>query len=131
QLPRVIRQMKKRIDTEATPDEQNTLWSTTFFLMGVRYPADVIAQALHGVHGMRESTTYMATLAGEARKILLRQGRKRFGPISNQNSAAIAAITDVDELEDLCERVLDVSTWEELLAAPQPNGGRKKKASGH
>jgi hypothetical protein len=76
---------------------------------------------------MEESTTYQAIIAkgraegrvegqaAEARKILLRQGTKRFGSPDARTRSAIEAIADVDRLEQLTERLLDVSSWDELL----------------
>ena len=52
----------------------------------------------------------------EARAILLRQGRKRFGPPSPEIEATLAEITAIERLEALSERLLDVESWEELLA---------------
>jgi hypothetical protein len=34
-----------------------------------------------------------------------------------QDSAEIAGLTDLERLDQLLERMLDVSTWDELLAA--------------
>lgn len=69
---------------------------------------------------MEESTTYQAIIArgrtDEAKKILLRQGGKRFGPADARMRTAINAIADVERLEQLTERLLDVSSWDELLA---------------
>ena len=71
---------------------------------------------------MEESTTYQAIITrgriDEARKILLRQGSKRFAPADARARAAVEAITDIDRLEKLTERLLDVSSWDELLATP-------------
>ena len=53
----------------------------------------------------------------EARAILLRQGTIRFGPPAPQTQAAIEAITAIERLELLSERLLDVESWDELLAA--------------
>lgn len=72
---------------------------------------------------MKESTTYMAILEEgreegreEAMKdILFRQGRKRFGPPTETVQSKIDAIHDVNQLQDLAERLLDSSSWEELL----------------
>jgi hypothetical protein len=127
-LPEVVRQMRGRIEAEATPDERATLWSATYFLMGLRYPSDLAARFLQGVQGMKDSTTYQATLAEGARKLVLRQGRKRFGPPGREITAALESITDVEQLERLGERLLDVTTWEDLLGQPGPRrqGGRKK-----
>lgn len=69
---------------------------------------------------MRESSTYQAILEeGQAEGIqraLLLQGRKRFGPPDAATQEAVRAITDVARLEKMSERLLDVSTWQDLLA---------------
>lgn len=65
---------------------------------------------------MRESTTYQAILAEEARAILFRQGTKRFGPPSTETRAAIEAVTEIERLEALADRLLDVESWDDLLA---------------
>jgi predicted transposase YdaD len=51
-----------------------------------------------------------------ARADLLRLGRKRFGSPGDAVSAEISKIDDPDRLSALLERVLDVSSWDELLA---------------
>jgi hypothetical protein len=78
---------------------------------------------------MRESVTYRAIVAEEAKKILMLQGRKRFGPPNARTNAALERIKGLDRLERLTERLSDVSSWEELLAAPprrRRNGNRQK-----
>jgi hypothetical protein len=51
------------------------------------------------------------------RDSLLRLGRKRFGsPPSAEQEAALTAITDLPQLGALTEKLLDVNTWDELLA---------------
>jgi hypothetical protein len=50
------------------------------------------------------------------RDSLLRQGRKKFGSPSAEQEAVLAAIADVPRLEALAEKLLDVNTWDELLA---------------
>ena len=79
---------------------------------------------------MRESVTYQAILEeGEAKgraegvkRALLRVGQKRFGPPDAVILAAIKAITDPEHVEALVERVLDVSSWDELLVPPGSAG---------
>ncbi|HZO86692.1 MAG TPA: hypothetical protein VFB38_00030 [Chthonomonadaceae bacterium] len=82
---------------------------------------------------MEESATYQAILAKgraaglqegrtegaleTARTILLHLGGKRFGPPNASTQAAIDAITSPEKLEQLTERILDVESWSELLAA--------------
>ena len=56
--------------------------------------------------------------ARRSRAILLRLGRKRFGAPHARTVAALEAITDLAQLEELNERLLDASSWEELLPAP-------------
>ena len=52
------------------------------------------------------------------RKTVLRLGKKKFGPAPGGVEAAITAITDGDQMEQLAERVLDATSWEDLLASP-------------
>lgn len=53
-----------------------------------------------------------------ARSVIQRLGRKKFGPPTPAQEAAVAAITDLARLEALSEKLLDVTTWDELLANP-------------
>jgi hypothetical protein len=53
--------------------------------------------------------------AEEVRKILLRQGRQRFGEPGEPMSAALAALTDLERLERMADRILQASGWQELL----------------
>ena len=79
-----------------------------------------------GINGIEESSVYQDIFGkGEAngqvkaeRATLLRLGRKRFGPPSETDEATINALTDLDRLNALLDRVLDVSTWDELLESP-------------
>jgi hypothetical protein len=80
---------------------------------------------------MKESSGYQLILAegeakgraegeakgrsAEAKAILLRLGRKRFGDPDTATVAALEAITDLAYLESLSDRVLDVGSWQELL----------------
>jgi predicted transposase YdaD len=76
---------------------------------------------------MKESTTYQAILREgkaegkaegrleEAKRILLRQGRKRFGHPKAAVKSKIDAIADLAQLERLSDRVLDANSWDELI----------------
>jgi hypothetical protein len=78
---------------------------------------------------MKESSTYQAILAEEARKILLNLGTRQFGPPDDATRATLEAVSRPNRLERLVERVSEVSSWAELLATPRPqrrNGRRKK-----
>jgi hypothetical protein len=120
QLPSVIARMKQRFDREAVPPGQAAeLWSAAYILMGLRYEKAMIQTLLQGVITMKESVTYQAIIeegeAKEARKILLLQGRRRFGEPAPAVAAALEAMTDVQKLEDLTVRLLDTASWQELL----------------
>lgn len=123
ELPAVIRRMDERIEREATPSEAKDLRAAALILTGLRHPQETLRALFQGVRGMRESSAYQMILeegetvgrAKEAKKILLRQGRKRFGEHDPSVIARIEAITDLDQVETLIDRLLDVSSWEELL----------------
>ena len=65
---------------------------------------------------MRESSTYQAILSEEARKLLLRLGTRRFGTPDLLTQTVLDEITSVERLEQIVDRLLDVSGWDELLA---------------
>jgi hypothetical protein len=77
---------------------------------------------------MRESSTIQAFIeegrrkglgegkAGEARRIILRLGRKRLGAVDETVEAKLNEIVDLEQLEALTERIDQVSSWDELLA---------------
>jgi hypothetical protein len=55
----------------------------------------------------------------EVLAVLFRMGRKKFGRApTKKQQAELTGITDLPRLEALTERLLDVDTWAELLAAP-------------
>jgi hypothetical protein len=92
---------------------------------------------------MKESVTYQAILeegaaigeargkAEEARKILLLQGRARFGDPPPEVRAALDSMSDVRKLEELTVRLLQAASWQELLAlkgSARRARGRGKKS---
>jgi predicted transposase YdaD len=126
ELPTVIHVMQERLDREATKNQAETLWTATYILMGLKYSDELIDRLLEGVQNMKESVTYQKILregraegrTEEAKRILKRQGSKRFGKPEPLIEAAIDAIADLDRLEQLSDRVLEVTGWAELLAQP-------------
>ena len=60
----------------------------------------------------------------EARRILLRPGPRRFGPPDPGRSRRSSRRTPVERIEGLIERLLEVSSWEELLARPRTGSDR-------
>jgi HEAT repeat protein len=135
QLPAVIAQMKQRLDREATPSQAAQLWWAAGALMGLRYDDALIQTLLQGVTAMEESVFYQAVIRKgkieEARKILLLQGRSRFGEPPPEAVAALDALTDVSRLEELGVRLLQATSWQELLGlnGPSPRRRGRKKTS--
>jgi predicted transposase YdaD len=139
QVPRVLVAISARLEQEASAEQASTLWNATRILMGLRYEeeqVDAIIEGvtamLFGIRGIEESSVYQGILRkgeakgraegraeGEAegiRKALFIHGRKKLGPPDEETAARIAEIHDLDRLERLLERILDVSSWDELLA---------------
>jgi predicted transposase YdaD len=118
--------MRQRLDREATKSQAGMLWAATYVLMGLAYPDELIERLVEGVQGMKESVTYQKILregrvegrVEEARRILRRQGTRRFGTPDAPIDDALDAIADLERLEQLSDRILDVKTWDELLAQP-------------
>jgi hypothetical protein len=74
--------------------------------------AEVFAEGYVGVY----AESYAGGRIQSARALLLRHGTKKLGPPDERIEVEIAAIGDVDRLHDLIDRVLDASTWADLLA---------------
>jgi hypothetical protein len=128
QIPGVLLAISDRLAQETTSEQAAIFWNATRILMGLRYEEEQVdtifegvSTMLFGIRGIEESSVYQGILrrgrVEDAREVLLRHGRKKFGPPDPQTEATLATITDLGRLHDLIDRVLDVSTWEELLAA--------------
>jgi predicted transposase YdaD len=120
-LPEVLRVIDERLRQEAPPPRAAKIWAATFVLMGLRYPAELSEALFQGVMTMEESTTYQLIVKRgriqEARTLLLRLGRTKFGvPADASMTAALERITDLEHLETLGERLLHVSSWQDLLS---------------
>jgi hypothetical protein len=132
QLPAVIARMQEIIEEQAKPEDAAKLWLSTYFFMGLRYPADLIHSLLekvmplvrstgnyqnvqaHGyVQGVSQGMVQGPLLA--ARQLIRAQGEKRFGPLDRATAADLDAIADLDRLEAICERLLDAADWRELM----------------
>lgn len=135
ELPAVVQQVEERLAREAEPDRAQDLWAATYILLGLNYGKTFISELMKGIRKMKDSTTYRAILAEgkaegkaegrvegkaegraeEARSLLLRLGAKRLGKPDETVQAHLATVADVDELERLIERLLEVENWAELL----------------
>jgi predicted transposase YdaD len=95
-----------------------------------------ISTKILGIRGIEESSVYQdifakgkadglvdgraeGLIAGrieEARQAVLQVGRKKLDHPNEEVRKRIAAIDNVDRLNALLERILDVSSWDELLS---------------
>jgi hypothetical protein len=88
--------------------------------MGLRYDEGVVSALKREVVQMEESITYQEIVGmgrlQEARKIILLQGKAKFGKASRKAERTLEAITDLQKLEALSARFVEVDSWDELLA---------------
>jgi predicted transposase YdaD len=130
--------MQERLTEEADQAQSATLWTAAYVLMGLKYERELAGKLLQGVRAMKELVTYQAILAereakGEARgevkgevkgrvheacHPILRIGTKRFSKPPVAVRQALEQIGDVARLEQLSDRLLDISGWDELLPGP-------------
>ncbi len=71
---------------------------------------------------MSESDTFdMIVEEGQvkqAKRDILRVGQKRFGPADGAATERINATSDLEWLERMHDRLLEATTWQELLDTP-------------
>jgi predicted transposase YdaD len=130
ELPSIVDHIKQRFDREAELPQKGRLWTATKVLMGLKYDDALTELLLQGVVGMEDSVTYQSMVrrasetaresgrAEEARKVLRRLGTREHGPLPADLNALLEQISDLDQLEGLIDRVLLISSWEELLNPP-------------
>ncbi|RUL88909.1 RpnC/YadD family protein [Tautonia sociabilis] len=134
-LPVVLREVHDRLRRDAGR-EANDFWLATFLLMGLKYDPETLKRMTAMSKILEDSLSYRMIVdkgraeglqagraeglqAGRAegvRQTLIRLGTKRFGPPDEETAAAITAIADVERLQSLCERTLEVNGWEALLS---------------
>lgn len=88
-------------------------------LMKLRYSAMKTEEFLRSIPDLEEYPMFKIILdrghLRATRAMLLRQGRKKFGPPTPEQEAALTALPDLARLETLSEKLLDVGSWAELL----------------
>jgi predicted transposase YdaD len=148
QVPGVLMAISERLIREASTDQAAILWAATKVLMGLRYSKEQVEEFTRGVsamilgiRGIEESSVYQDIFAQreakgeargeargeakgrveEARLAILRVGRKKHGQPDDGVRTMLDAIDNVDQLNSLLDRILEVSSWDELLALPGPS----------
>jgi hypothetical protein len=123
QLPTLIREIDQRARKETKSGRKNAeILTACDLLLGLRYNPDQVAQFFKGVRGMRDSSTYMAILEegriDQAREMIQQLGAKRFGKLKRNDLKSLRAITDLDRLGRIVDRLLDAADWADLLSTP-------------
>ena len=135
-LPAAFARFRDRLKGDAvTGNLEKVLISSSFTLCGLRYQDQQIVELYQTMSlTLEDSTTYQWILKkGHAQGVaegvaqgaihatqalVLRLGAKRFGRATESTEIAVRAITDTDRLQRMTERVIDATTWDEILATP-------------
>jgi predicted transposase YdaD len=118
EVPDVLRRMNERLQRVEQPTVVEDIWTSTGILMRMRYSEEFLTMLPEVLRELRQSPLYRIFAREEARKILLTLGTKRFGPADAIVTTAVNGIDDLQELERLNERLLDVHSWQELFTPP-------------
>ena len=124
----VLRRTLEREAREAAPEVVDRMFAAIGILLTMRYGEMTSKELLSRFPELREMAPFKMYFddgraegrAAEARAVIARQGRKKFGPPRPEHEAALAAVADLSRLEELTERLLDVNTWDDLLAENRP-----------
>ncbi len=140
-LPAAFDRFRERLQAEPMPaNVERALLGSTFVLCGLRYSTSQIENLYRDLSmTLEDSTTYQLILnrgvkqgvqqgvaqgiqqgvaqgaSAEAQRLLLLLGVNRFGAASTDTERAIQAITDRDRLERMVLRILQATTWDDLL----------------
>jgi predicted transposase YdaD len=128
-LPAVVERIDQRLRQEMAPAAAEKMRASMFMLMGLRYPEEVtrpLYERLLTMIDLSKSSSFQLILKqgraegalASAKQILLLQGRKRFGEPDAPTAAAVEALQDPEQVKALAGRLLDVASWQELLAPP-------------
>lgn len=121
--PDVLPRAFDRVRAEADLVGAENLMAALSFLLQLRYGTVHTADLIRQFPEAREFGAFRVFLeegraegrAEQARALLLRQGRKKFGDPTAEQEVAVNAVADLARLEALSDRLLDVTTWDDLL----------------
>jgi hypothetical protein len=121
-LASVAQQIAQRVQQEGDPAQVKKLLADAYLLTGLRVRRAVARQVFRGVRAMEESDTFLEILdqgrEKQAKADLLLVGTKRFGPPDDAIREKLNAISDLDRLHRQMGRVLEASSWQDLLDTP-------------
>jgi len=124
-VPDVLLRLNERTARDTDPTTTSRLFAAVSILLKLRYGMDTTNDLLDRIPGIRELDIFKRFAdeghakgrREEAVRSLGLMGRKKFGPPTAAHEAALAAVTDITQLEVLQMKLLDVNTWDELLAS--------------
>jgi len=121
--PRVKSIIQGRLATEATRSQRDVLRAALVQLLALRYDKQEIAFWSDMMATLDISKTDLAEMFREEGRLektradLIRFAKKKFkAPPPPETQSVLLGITDVQRLDDLMDRILDVDNWQELLA---------------
>jgi predicted transposase YdaD len=137
-LPRILEQIDFRLTKEAPPPDAARIMMSALTLAGMRLGIEevkALGKRLRTMNILKDSSLYQVILKegiekglkegrgqgqrqgriDEARKVLFRLGRIRFGRLDKPTRVAIEAIDDLERLGQLSERLLTATSWADLL----------------
>jgi hypothetical protein len=133
-LTEVVVEIDRRLNREAGPAEAAELWTAVYLLAGLRYTDAECGPLLQRVRTMRESATYQAILAEgraegeargvargrveEARRLVQLLGNRRFGDQDETAARELARLNELERIERMTARLLEATSWEDLLGTP-------------
>jgi hypothetical protein len=121
-LTLVAQRLIERVEREAAPERTRKLVTAAYLLTGLRLRREQARQIFRGVRAMRDSDTYLAILdegrEDEAKNCIMRQGTIRFGAPDETITTKLNAITDLERLHRLEDRMVAAANWQELLDTP-------------
>jgi hypothetical protein len=119
-LSAAVARIEQRFRAEADPTTASDLWAITATLGGLRVDLLLLRQLLGRLTRMEENTFVQwmneEGRIREARDIILRLGRRRFGEPDAAMVQRLNALQDRAQLEELTDRILDAPSWTSLLA---------------
>jgi hypothetical protein len=121
EIASTVKEIERRLKSEALPSQGELLRTATFVLLGLKYDK-IFVEKMMSKNVLELSSTYQALLhegrmAGnleEARKMLLRVGQRRLGEADAETKAFLESITSVETLESFADRLWDIESWAEL-----------------
>jgi len=121
-LAGVAQRVIERLDRETATEQTRKLLTAAFVLTGMRVPRDIAREVFRGVRGMRESDTYLAIMdegrEEQSKRLILDLAQIRFGAAVEPVITRLNAISDIARLERVHHRILDASSWQDLLDTP-------------